>query len=122
MSGGHEVVVPALRDYAGRLEGDVAVPQEVSDLVERSDVGNRSWGVVGLFVHGEYTGMLGEVKDALVEMGTGLRSASEKLTKAADAYDQHEQNSQQLLGRILRILEDPSTASVPRMGPSPQGS
>lgn len=122
MSGGHEVVVPALRDYAGRLEGDVAVQQEVSDLVERSDVGNRSWGVVGLFVHGKYADMLGGLKDALVEMGTGLRSASEKLTKAADAYDQHEEDSRQLLGQILELLEDPSTASLPRMGPAPQGS
>ncbi|HVV14309.1 ESX-1 secretion-associated protein [Amycolatopsis sp.] len=122
MGTGHAVVVAALREYAGKLDGDVAVPKEISGLVGQSDVGDKSWGVVGLFVKEKYTGMLGDLQDLLIEMGTGLQAASQKFTAAADAYEQHEDDSKQLLGQILNLLEAPAPVRTPSMGPAPEGN
>ncbi|WP_236789512.1 hypothetical protein [Amycolatopsis sp. GM8] len=117
MSGGHAVVVKALRDYSGQLSGDIAVPKEIHGLVGSSDVGDESWGVVGIFVKGKYTDMLGDLKDLLGEMANGLQAASEKFDLAANAYDGHENDSKQLLGEVLKVLEDPAPSRTPTMGP-----
>ncbi|WP_200834307.1 ESX-1 secretion-associated protein [Amycolatopsis alkalitolerans] len=122
MGGGHEVVVKALRAYSGRLNGDIAVPKEVSGLVGSSDVGDKSWGVVGIFVKGKYTEMLGDLNDLLTEMANGLQAASEKFSGAANAYDGHEEDSKQLLGQVLKLLTDPAPSRTPTMGPAPKGS
>lgn len=117
MSGGHAVIVKALRDYSGRLNADIAVPNEVNGLVGDSDVGEKSWGVVGIFVKGKYTEMLGDLKGLLGEMANGLQAAGEKFNLAANAYDTHEDDSKQLLGEILKVLEDPAPSRTPKIGP-----
>ncbi|KAA9162929.1 ESX-1 secretion-associated protein [Amycolatopsis acidicola] len=122
MGTGHAVVVAALREYSGKLDGDVAVPKEVSGLVDQSDVGDKSWGVVGLFVKEKYTDMLGDLKDLLTEMGAGLQAASQKFGSAANAYEQHEDDSKQLLGEILNVLQAPAPNRTPTMGPAPEGN
>ncbi|MTD57747.1 hypothetical protein [Amycolatopsis pithecellobii] len=122
MSGGHEVLVKALRDYSGKLSGDIAVPKEVSGLVGASDVGDKSWGVVGLVVKSKYTEMLGDLNDLLIEMANGLQAASEKFDAAANAYDGHEDDSKQLLGEVLKALTEQAPSRIPKAGPMPKGS
>jgi hypothetical protein len=51
-----------------------------------SDVGDESWGIVGLFVKSTYTGMLGDLNDLLGDMKNGLQVGAEKMTACAADY------------------------------------
>jgi hypothetical protein len=85
MAGFH--VDPAILDkYAEKLTGDKDLVTEVSGLVAQSDVGNESWGVVGLFVKSSYTNMLGDLNSLLGDMKEGLQAGSEKMTFCAETY------------------------------------
>jgi hypothetical protein len=84
--GGFNVSVPGVRDYSGALAKDKDLVSEVDGLVSQADVGNESWGIVGLFVHGKYTEMLGDLKTLLQDMSDGLQSGSDKMTETADLY------------------------------------
>ncbi|GAB3707674.1 hypothetical protein GCM10027598_11180 [Amycolatopsis oliviviridis] len=118
MGGGHEVVIEALRTYSGKLGQDVQIPNEVGRLVQQSDVGDESWGVVGLFVKNEYTEMLTDLQDLVIEMGAGLTAASEKLGNAATIYEQNEHDNVKALNDILKLLELPAQSRIPQMGPA----
>jgi hypothetical protein len=83
---GFNVSVGGVRDYSGALAQDKALVSEVSGLVSQADVGNESWGIVGLFVHGKYTDMLGDLKNLLQDMSDGLQSGADKMTDTADLY------------------------------------
>jgi hypothetical protein len=122
MAGGHAVVVGALRKYSDQLKSDIAVPKEISGLVGSSDVGDKSWGVVGIFVKGKYTELLGDLQDLLIEMANGLQAAGEKFSAAATAYGRHEDDSKQLLGEILDVLTEPAPSRTPTVGQAPKGS
>jgi hypothetical protein len=80
-------VDPAVLDkYAEKLTGDKDLVTEVSGLVAQSDVGNESWGVVGIFVKSSYTSMLGDLNLLLGDMKDGLDAGAEKMTLCADTY------------------------------------
>lgn len=83
---GFTVDMAGIRDYSGKLSDDKKLVSEVSGLVDQSDVGDESWGVVGLFVKHEYTEMLGDLKDLLAEMDEGLQSGADKMTECAEVY------------------------------------
>ncbi|MEV7550804.1 hypothetical protein AB0N89_14360 [Amycolatopsis sp. NPDC089917] len=118
MGGGHKVVIEALRTYSGKLGQDVQIPTEVGRLVQQSDVGDESWGVVGLFVKNEYTEMLTDLQDLVIEMGSGLTAAAEKLGNAATAYEQNEDDNVKALNEILKLLDQPAQSRTPQMGPA----
>ncbi|MFD8492322.1 hypothetical protein [Amycolatopsis sp. NPDC059657] len=118
MPDGHAVVIDELRKYSGKLNGDMAIPREIAGLVGQSDVGDKSWGVVGIFVKGKYTEMLTELNDLLREMSAGLEAASEKMNGAANAYQAHEDDSVAALQEILRLLETPAKSRTPKIGPA----
>ncbi|RSN56991.1 hypothetical protein DMH01_26335 [Amycolatopsis sp. WAC 04182] len=118
MGEGHAVVISALRTYSGELAQDVRVPAEVGRLVQQSDVGDESWGVVGLFVKNEYTGMLTDLQDLLIEMSAGLTAASEKLGNAATIYERNEEDNVKSLNEILKMLEQPAQSRTPKIGPA----
>ncbi|EHK87974.1 type VII secretion target [Saccharomonospora azurea] len=86
MGGGFNVQVEALRGYRDALDdfGDQA--NEFKDLVGRADVGNESWGLVGLATKGAYTEALGELNDLLDRMQQGLSTLGDKFKTAADLY------------------------------------
>lgn len=115
---GHAVVVDALRKYSGKLGGDVQVPTELAQLTRQADVGNESWGVVGVFVKGKYTDMLGDLQDMFIEMSNGLTAASEKLGGAATAYEQNEHNAKKAMDDILKLLDQPAASRTPQAGPA----
>ena len=81
---GFEVNVGGVRDYSGALSEDKALVSEIDGLVSQADVGNESWGIVGLFVHSKYTDMLGDLHDLLNDMCEGLQSGADKMTATAD--------------------------------------
>jgi hypothetical protein len=87
MSGeGFNVDLPAVNKYSGTLSGDKALVSEVKGLVGQSDVGDESWGIVGLFVKHRYSEMLGDLNDLLKEMDEGLQAGSDKMTACAKTY------------------------------------
>jgi hypothetical protein len=88
---GFNVDPGGLDGYSGKLSGDKNLVSEVSGLVAQSDVGDQSWGVVGIFVKSSYTGMLGDLNSLLGEMSDGLASGAQKMTECAEAYREVEQ-------------------------------
>lgn len=96
MSGFH-VSEEELRAYSGKLTGQKGTASDIAGLVDTADVGDKSWGVVGLFVMDNYTQLLGDLKDLFTGMQDGLQSGSDKFTKAAEGYQQHEDAVKALL-------------------------
>lgn len=72
--------------YSGTLAGDKDLVNEVSGLVAQSDVGDESWGIVGLFVKSKYTEMLGDLNDLLKDMTDGLQAGADKMAACAKEY------------------------------------
>jgi len=83
---GFEVNLGGIDTYSSTLAGDKALAAEVMGLVGQSDVGDESWGVVGWFVKSTYSDMLGDLRDLLTDMSTGLASGAEKMTATAKEY------------------------------------
>ncbi|WP_216210506.1 type VII secretion target [Amycolatopsis aidingensis] len=97
MSGGFTVSEDELRTYAQKLTGQKGTAGEIAGLVDTADVGDESWGIVGIFVKGQYTEMLGELKDLFTDLQNGLQNGADKFSQAADGYQQHEEAVAQLL-------------------------
>lgn len=105
MPDGFNVSVPGVRTYSGALAKDKDLVAEVKGLVSQSDVGNESWGIVGIFVHGKYTEMLGDLNSLLDDMSEGLQSGSDKMTETADMYQSIEDNIAKVFNDVLSRLE-----------------
>ena len=86
MADGFNVNLDGIDNYAGKLSGDKALVSEVQGLVSQSDVGDESWGIVGLFVKSTYTGMLGDLGGLLGDMSEGLQGGADKMTATAADY------------------------------------
>lgn len=86
MAEGFNVDLKGIDTYSGTLTGDKDLVTEVKGLVGQSDVGDESWGIVGLFVKSTYTGMLGDLNDLLTDMHDGLHAGAEKMAECAAAY------------------------------------
>lgn len=84
--GDFHVDLSGVDNYSSTLTGDKALVSEVSGLVAQSDVGDQSWGIVGLFVKSKYTEMLGDLNDLLGDMTDGLQSGAEKMAACAKEY------------------------------------
>ncbi|GAA3845140.1 hypothetical protein GCM10022243_09290 [Saccharothrix violaceirubra] len=106
MSGGFDVSPQELRDFTSKLDGHRATAGEIAGLVAKADVTDKSWGVVGLLVKSNYTGMLGDLKDLFTAMQDGLRSGSDKFTGAAQGYDDQEAAVKELLNGLQVELDN----------------
>lgn len=108
---GFHVEVGELRKYSGDLAGDKNDVKRVSDLVGQADVGDESWGIVGLFVKQKYTDMLQDLQDLLTDMQNGLQAASDKISSAADIYaqteDDHTKTWKDLTGQVGNVDTQP---------------
>lgn len=94
---GFSVNPEELREFAGKLDGHRSTASKIAELVGKADVGDKSWGVVGLVVKNQYTQMLGDFKDTLNAMQEGLQSGSDKFRDTADGYAQQEEALKQIL-------------------------
>ncbi|SMD22899.1 WXG100 family type VII secretion target [Lentzea albidocapillata] len=97
---GFSVDPEELREYAGKLQGHRGFAGQVAALVDKADVGDKSWGVVGIFVKQQYTQMLGDLKDTLTAMTEGLDSGAEKFRDTAQGYAEQEAALKALLDGI----------------------
>ncbi|NKQ56377.1 hypothetical protein HFP15_26210 [Amycolatopsis sp. K13G38] len=103
---GYAVDIPALTKYSDDLKANKESVSQVTGKVAEADVGDKSWGIVGLFVKQKYTDMLNDLKELLKEMENGLGSASEKIGGAAKAYKDKDDEHKQKLADIVKQLDD----------------
>lgn len=101
---GFKVNIDALHKYAGELQGDRSAVARVGGLVGKADVGDKSWGVVGLFVKDQYSDMLSDLKSVMTEMEAGLLSASDKITTTGRRYQEVEDAHRKRLTELLDSL------------------
>jgi hypothetical protein len=87
---GFEVEPEELRQFASKLDGHHGRAGEIAGLVAKADVGDKSWGVVGLMTKGEYTQRLADLKDLFADMQAGLQSGAAKFRGTADGYADQE--------------------------------
>ncbi|MFC4001566.1 type VII secretion target [Prauserella oleivorans] len=83
---GFTVQIEALRGYGENLKDFQQQATTFSDLVERADVGDESWGVVGLATKGSYDQALEELTRLIERMKQGLEATADKIKQAADIY------------------------------------
>ncbi|WP_020669236.1 hypothetical protein [Amycolatopsis nigrescens] len=105
--GGFDVNAEELRKYSGQLGEQKGTAGQIAGLVDKADVGDKSWGVVGLFVKQDYTSMLGDLKDMFTSLQEGLQSGSDKFKDAATGYEQHEDGVKQLLNGLQIDIKAP---------------
>lgn len=87
---GFDVNPEELRQFAGKLDGHHSTAGEITGLVAKADVSNKSWGVVGLAVFDNYTTLLNDLKDLFKDMQDGLESGSGKFRDTAQGYADQE--------------------------------
>lgn len=102
---GYNVSPDELRAYSNKLKGQQDTAGSIAGLVDQADVGDESWGVVGLFVKDSYTEMLTELQSMFDELKNGLDNGSAKFSEAAKAYDEGEQWVNGLLNDINGKIE-----------------
>ncbi len=106
-AGGYRVEVDALREYVGDLGKYQDQSVEFTEKVSQSDVGDKSWGVVGLFTKRGYDETLHELRDLLASMAEGLTSAQAKFTDAANVYQGTEDDHKAFFGQVEVLLDGP---------------
>ncbi|WP_019818446.1 WXG100 family type VII secretion target [Saccharomonospora saliphila] len=112
MTSGFNVNIEALRSYSGKLAENKTAVGKVSGLVDEADVGDESWGVVGIFVKQSYTEMLSDLKNLMTEMENGLQSASDKISTAAQSYQDAEDGHQRSLSAISGEVEQATVKTI----------
>lgn len=106
---GYTVDPDNLRKYASKLSNQQDTASGISGLVEKADVSEQSWGIVGLFVKDSYTSMLTDLREMFDSMINGFESASNKFDEAAQNYEDSDQSVSQLLGGIKVEIDEAST-------------
>jgi hypothetical protein len=112
-AGGYQVRVDALHDYAGVLGQYREQGAKFAEKVGQADVGDKSWGVVGLFTKHGYDETLHELRDLLTSMADGLASAQEKFTDAARVYQGAEDDHTTFFGQVEVLLDGPGEPTKP---------
>jgi hypothetical protein len=87
---GFSVNPEELREFAGKLDEHRTTASAIKGLVDKADVSNKSWGVVGLFVFDNYTNLLNDLRDTFKAMEEGLQSGAGKFRDTAQGYADQE--------------------------------
>ncbi|MEV6442084.1 hypothetical protein [Amycolatopsis sp. NPDC051716] len=106
-AGGYRVEVDALHKYAGELGKYREQGTKITEKVAQADVGDKSWGVVGLFTKSGYDDTLRELQALLASISDGLASAQAKLTDAANVYQGVEDDHKTSFGQVETLLDGP---------------
>jgi hypothetical protein len=106
-AGGYQVEIDALRAYVGVLGKYKDQGAKFTEKVGQADVGDKSWGVVGLFTKHGYGETLHELRDLLASMAEGLTSAQGKFTDAANVYQGTEDDHTAFFGQVEVLLDGP---------------
>lgn len=80
------VDVPALTAYAKQLGYYETEADNFGKVVDRADVTDEAWGVMGAWAKQSYAERLGELRSLLAEMRQGVETFSTKITETAAIY------------------------------------
>jgi hypothetical protein len=106
-AGGYRVEVDALHKYVGDLGKYREQGAKITEKAGQADVGDKSWGVVGIFTKGGYDDTLRELHSLLASIADGLASAQAKLTDAANVYQGVEEDHKIFFGQVEVLLDGP---------------
>jgi hypothetical protein len=106
-AGGYQVQVDALHKYVGDLGKYQDQSAKITEKAGQADVGDKSWGVVGIFTKGGYDDTLRELRELLGSIADGLTSAQAKLTDAANVYQGVEDDHKTFFGQVEVLLDGP---------------
>lgn len=107
MSGsGFDVTSEELDAYADKLGGQRGTAKEIGGLVDQADVGDESWGIVGIFTLNTYREMLGDLKDLFQSVDEGFQSGEEKFRSASNDYVEAERQIKELLDTFNIEIEN----------------
>ena len=79
----------------------------------QADVGDRSWGVVGLFTKQGYTDTLHKLQELMDAVNQGLETAAGKMTDAAGVYQGVEADHETMLNGLKVFLDGPAPGGKP---------
>ncbi|MBB1153099.1 hypothetical protein [Amycolatopsis dendrobii] len=103
----HSVVTTAITKYSTGLDHYKSEAGKFGNLVSQADVGDKSWGLIGLIAKQTYTGKLDELKQLLEAMKSGVEAFQGKLDKAAEIYDGHEKDAVMTFGKFDAKIDGP---------------
>jgi uncharacterized protein YukE len=106
-AGGYRVQVDALHKYVGDLGKYHDQTGKIKDLVGKADVGDKSWGVVGIFTKHGYDETLHQLQSLMDAVNQGLQTAAAKLTTAANVYQGTEDDHVEFFNGIKVLLDGP---------------
>ncbi|MBB3049167.1 hypothetical protein FHS23_000162 [Prauserella isguenensis] len=109
---GFNVEIEALEGYGDNLKSFKEQASTFDELTGRADVGDESWGVVGIMTKGKYDEALAELKNLLDALKTGLDTTSEKISTAAKAYRANDDQHVVTLGKYQGSID---TTDEPRV-------
>lgn len=109
---GFNVEIEALEGYGDNLQSFKEQATTFDELTGRADVGDASWGVVGIMTKGKYDEALAELKGLIDALKTGLDTTSEKVSTAAQAYRDNDQQHVVTLGDYQGEID---TTDAPRV-------
>jgi hypothetical protein len=101
------VDVPALVAYAKQLGYYESEADKFAGVVDRADVTDEAWGMVGHWAKQSYTDRLGELRSLLDDMKAGVESLSTKITQSAAVYQGKEHDTTIRFGRHEAELDGP---------------
>lgn len=83
----YQVHIGELRQYVNDLVDYQEQVNRFGELIKDNDVGDESWGIVGLFTKEKYTRLLGELSGYVRDAEKFLHRLDERVDAAADLYD-----------------------------------
>ncbi|KMS91375.1 type VII secretion target [Prauserella rugosa] len=98
---GFNVEIEALSGYGENLASFKEQAGTFGELTDTADVGDESWGVVGIMTKGKYDEALAELKNLIEAMKEGLDSTADKIGTAAAMYRGDDEAHAMNLGGFL---------------------
>ena len=105
MTGGFIVEPEALERFSNDMPSYAQQATKFQDLVSRADVGNESWGLVGLYTKQGYDELLSKLQQLLGQLKQGCENAGQKFQSAAETYQRIDEQAARDLSSIGRTVE-----------------
>ncbi|MYW94714.1 hypothetical protein G3I59_30000 [Amycolatopsis rubida] len=94
-----------LQDYGTGLGHYKDEAGKFGTLISTADVGDKSWGLIGLVAKQMYTSKLGDLRQLLEAMKAGTDALTEKMGKASEIYAGQEKEVVDALEKIGKAID-----------------
>lgn len=113
MTGWFDVDPRALRTYADDLGRYAGQAKQFSDQVAQADVGDASWGIVGLFTKEKYDETIGNLQEFLRSAEGYAIGLDERMRAAGDTYDELDGAARASLDELSKLLGRTPASTAP---------